>query len=224
MTAQDSAVSIRGLCKSYEEGGTRRMVLDQVEADFQAGAMHAVMGRSGSGKTTLLNLIAGLDTADAGTIDIGGVAMTGLDERQRTLLRRRHIGIVFQFFNLIPSLTVAENVMLPLELNKLDDRVRRVQQALRSVELEARRNSYPAALSGGEQQRVAIARALVHRPRLIVADEPTGNLDERSARKVIETLSQARGQFTVVIVTHSMEMARHCDHKWQLKLGALETL
>ena len=218
------AVSVRGLCKSYLEGGRKRLVLKDAEADFESGAMHAIIGRSGSGKSTLLNLIAGIDVPDTGAIEAAGAAIAGMDERQRTLFRRKNVGIVFQFFNLIPSLTVAENIMLPLELNKTSNRVRRTQEAVESVGLSDRYHSYPAALSGGEQQRVAIARAVVHEPRLILADEPTGNLDEAAARNAIATLAKVRNRCTVIVVTHSMELAEHCDCKWQLRSGAIERL
>ena len=224
MAGDSYAVSIRGLFKSYSEGGRKRPVLKDVNADLQCGAMHAIIGRSGSGKSTLLNLIAGIDVPDEGEIEAAGCKMTGLDERRRTLLRRKNIGIVFQFFNLIPSLTVSENIMLPLELNNESDRADRVREAVENIGLSDRCHSYPSALSGGEQQRVAIARAVVHQPRLILADEPTGNLDERAARKVVATLAEAKRQCTVVVVTHSMELAEHCDCKWLLRSGTIGLL
>jgi len=215
------AVSIRALSKSYPEGIDRRTVLNRVDADFEAGLMHAVVGRSGSGKSTLLNLVAGVDQPDSGTIRVNGQDMTAMDERSRTEFRRENIGIVFQFFNLIESLTVAENVMLPLELNKQAHREERTREVLHQVGLGDRGESFPATLSGGQQQRVAIARAIVHRPSIIVADEPTGNLDEISAREVISTLAQVHGQSTVIVVTHSVELAEKCSRQWLLRGGEI---
>lgn len=215
------AVCIRGLRKSYLEGEVRRHVLTDLNGDFAAGEIHAVEGRSGCGKSTLLNLIAGIDVPDKGEIWLAGEPVHDMDERRRTLLRRRNIGIVFQFFNLIPTLTVAENVMLPMELNKESGRKRRVQELLERVGLEDRSRSYPSSLSGGEQQRVAVARAVAHRPLLVLADEPTGNLDDSAARQVLGTLAELRGQCTVIIVTHSEETARVASSRWRLRAGQL---
>ncbi len=219
-----ASVSISGLCKCYLEGGHNRVVLNDTNATFEAGVMHAVTGRSGSGKSTLLNLISGIELPDHGTVEVAGHRVTGLSERQRTLLRRREMGIVFQFFNLIDSLTVAENVMLPLELNGASNRTERTQKALDRVGLSVRAESFPAVLSGGEQQRVAIARAIVHQPSLILADEPTGNLDEDSAAHVLTALAELRGDSTVIVVTHSLELAANCDRQWHLRAGKIEPL
>ncbi len=215
-------ILIRALSKSYLEGVHNHVVLNDVNVEFESGLMHAVTGRSGSGKSTLLNLIAGIDLPDSGTVSIAGHNVSGLNERQRTLLRRRKIGIVFQFFNLIESLTVAENVMLPLELNNEPDRTQRTNEALDRVGLGSLNQRFPAGLSGGEQQRVAIARAIVHRPSLILADEPTGNLDDDSAQQVISTLDDSRGESTVIVVTHSMELAERCDQQWELRSGQID--
>ncbi len=221
MTVESDAVSIRKLNKSYLEGGHERKVLNDINADFESGLMHAIVGPSGSGKSTLLNLIAGIDLPDDGTITVAGRKITELSEKQRTLLRRRHIGIVFQFFNLVNSLSVAENVMLPLELNNISDQSKRTNEALDRVGLQSRGASFPSVLSGGEQQRVAIARAVAHQPSVILADEPTGNLDEHAANQAFTTLAQARGQSTVIIVTHSTELAKRCNRQWQLRAGQL---
>ncbi len=221
MSETIASVSIRGLSKSYLEGGQTRTVLNDVDADFEAGVIHAISGRSGSGKSTLLNLIAGIDRPNHGRIQVAGHRVTELNERQRTRFRRRNIGIIFQFFNLIDALTVAENVLLPLELNREKNRLARTLEALNRVGLIDRRDSFPTVLSGGEQQRVAIARGIVHRPRLILADEPTGNLDESSAETVLATLAKSRGHSTVIIVTHSPELAAKCDRQWQLRTGKL---
>ncbi len=222
MVETSQNVLIHALSKSYLEGDHNHVVLNGVNAEFETGLMHAVTGRSGSGKSTLLNLIAGIDLPDSGTVSIAGHNVSGLNERQRTLLRRQKIGIVFQFFNLIESLTVAENVMLPLELNGEPDRTQRTNEALDRVGLGNLSQRFPAGLSGGEQQRVAIARAIVHKPSLILADEPTGNLDDDSAQQVISILDESRGESTVIVVTHSIELAERCDRQWELRSGQME--
>jgi putative ABC transport system ATP-binding protein len=213
------------LSKSFQEGKSRRRVLENVSASMQPGEITAILGRSGSGKSTLLNLISGIDEADAGTIWLSGQSLTGMDERRRTLFRREHIGFVFQFFNLIPTLSVWENVVLPLELGGSLDRpgVERANELLDSVGLLDRRSSFPDRLSGGEQQRVAIARALVHDPLLVLADEPTGNLDESTGQLVIELLEKLsrRAGKNLVIVTHSQEAARIADRTLRLQSGIL---
>ena len=222
MTTGSDSILIQGLSKTYLEGAHQRQVLNNVNAEFEVGKVHAVVGRSGSGKSTLLNLVAGIDLPDAGLIQVAGLNITDFDERQRTLLRRQHIGIIFQFFNLITSLTVAENVRLPLELNGQSNSAQRARQALDRVGLGDRSDSFPLVLSGGEQQRVAIARAIVHQPSIILADEPTGNLDDTAAAQVFLTLTNTRGGSTVIIVTHSMELAKQCDYQWHLHSGQLQ--
>ena len=222
MTTGSDSILIQGLSKTYLEGAHQRQVLNNVSAEFEVGKVHAVVGRSGSGKSTLLNLIAGIDLPDAGLIQVAGLNITDFDERRRTLLRRQHIGIIFQFFNLITSLTVAENVRLPLELNGQSNSAQRARQALDRVGLGDRSDSFPMVLSGGEQQRVAIARAIVHQPSIILADEPTGNLDETAAAQVFLTLTNTRGGSTVIIVTHSVELAKQCDYQWHLHSGQLQ--
>ena len=221
MTTGSDSILIQGLSKTYLEGAHQRQVLNNVSAEFEVGKVHAVVGRSGSGKSTLLNLVAGIDLPDAGVIQVAGLNITDFDERRRTLLRRQHIGIIFQFFNLITSLTVAENVRLPLELNGQSNSAQRARQALDRVGLGDRSDSFPMVLSGGEQQRVAIARAIVHQPSIILADEPTGNLDDTAAAEVFLTLTNTRGGSTVIIVTHSMELAKQCDYQWHLHSGQL---
>ena len=222
MTTGSDSILIQGLSKTYLEGAHQRQVLNNVSAEFEVGKVHAVVGRSGSGKSTLLNLVAGIDLPDAGVIQVAGLNITDFDERRRTLLRRQHIGIIFQFFNLITSLTVAENVRLPLELNGQSNSAQRARQALDRVGLGDRSDSFPMVLSGGEQQRVAIARAIVHQPSIILADEPTGNLDDTAAAEVFLTLTNTRGGSTVIIVTHSMELAKQCDYQWHLHSGQLQ--
>jgi putative ABC transport system ATP-binding protein len=218
-------LTIRQLSRSFREGDLLHPVLEGLDASVASGESIAITGRSGSGKSTLLNLISGIDRADAGTVDIDGREVTAMAEPGRTLFRRAHIGFVYQFFNLIPTLDVAENVRLVLELNGVGARAARQRAArvLAAVGLGGRAHSAVEQLSGGEQQRVAIARALVHEPRLLLADEPTGNLDEESAREVLPlllTLVRARGT-TLVIVTHDGALARRADRTLELRAGRL---
>lgn len=222
MEHTEVSVSLKGLNKSFTEGERTRDVLVDLNADFEAGKFHVILGRSGSGKSTLLNLISGIDMPDSGTVQVAGTILNEISERERTLLRRKSIGFIFQFFNLIPSLTVEENVMLPLELLKVENRLDRVQQVLDDVEMGDRMSSYPDALSGGEQQRIAIARAVVHEPELILADEPTGNLDDTTAEQVLKILTGITHQRTVLLVTHSQEAAHKADCKWILRSGKFE--
>jgi len=215
----------QGLTKSYYEGDVRRPVLQNAHAEFQPGEITAILGKSGSGKSTLLNLISGIDAPDAGQIWVGGQDLTALSERDRTLFRRARIGFVFQFFNLIPTLTVGENVSLPLELNRIPrpHAHKRAQAMLAAVDLLDRWQTFPEKLSGGEQQRVALARALVHDPLLILADEPTGNLDEETGAQVMSLLARlAREQNrTLLMVTHSLEVVSHADRVLRLSHGQL---
>jgi putative ABC transport system ATP-binding protein len=217
-------LTIRNLSKSY--GGARpRLVLRDITMDVNPGEYVALMGESGVGKSTLLNLIAGLDEADAGTVSIDGVTITALADAERTRLRRRHIGFVFQAFHLLPHLTIAQNVALPLALNgaPADGRAARVGQMLEAVGLAAAAASFPRELSGGEMQRVAIARALVHRPRLLLADEPTGNLDQDSAAQVLALWREQvrRESGAGVIVTHSPLAAATADRVLTLTAAGL---
>jgi putative ABC transport system ATP-binding protein len=213
------------LTKSYYEGDVQRMVLQNAHAEFQPGEITAIVGKSGSGKSTLLNLISGIDAPDGGQIWVDGRDLTALSERDRTLFRRARVGFIFQFFNLIPTLTVGENVSLPLELNRVPrpQARQKAQDMLEAVSLLDRWETFPEKLSGGEQQRVALARALVHDPLLILADEPTGNLDEETGAYVMSLLARlAREQNrTLLIVTHSLEAASHADHILRLSHGQL---
>ncbi|HSL42481.1 MAG TPA: ABC transporter ATP-binding protein, partial [Anaerolineales bacterium] len=213
------------LTKSYHEGDVRRVVLQNAHAEFQPGEITAILGKSGSGKSTLLNLISGIDAPDSGQIWVDGQELTSLSERDRTLFRRARIGFVFQFFNLIPTLTVGENVSLPLELNRVprEQAREKAKDRLAAVDLLDRWNTFPEKLSGGEQQRVALARALVHDPLLILADEPTGNLDEETGTQVMSLLAGlAREQNrTLLLVTHSQEAASHADRILRLSHGQL---
>jgi putative ABC transport system ATP-binding protein len=219
-----SAVRLTTVRKFFDEGNRRREVLDDVSFTVAAGELVALVGRSGSGKSTLLNLIAAIDRPDAGRIEVAGVELGGLSERERTLFRRRRMGFVFQFFNLLPTLTVEENLLLPLELvgRAGDAGARRgARDLLAAVGLADRSTSFPAELSGGEQQRVAIARALVHDPALVLADEPTGALDDETGDAVLALLvSLARQKHkSVVLVSHSAKVARAADRVLFLDRG-----
>ncbi|MDA8362461.1 MAG: ABC transporter ATP-binding protein [Gammaproteobacteria bacterium] len=216
-----SVVSLRGVERSYREGDQTRTVLRGVDLDIQPGEWVALVGRSGCGKSTLLNLISGIDRPDHGDIWLDGVNIARLSERERTLFRRRHIGFVYQFFNLIPTLTVEENLLLPIELNRLDQT--RARKLLAAVGLEERHAAFPDRLSGGEQQRVAIARALAHDPLLLLADEPTGNLDRKTGEQMLQLMeSLARtNRRALLIVTHSYEVARRTDRVLTLENGRI---
>jgi len=225
MSENPSFIRLDSLSKSFEEGGQMRTVLHEAEAEFARGEFVAIVGKSGSGKSTLLNLISGVDLVDGGDISVNGQRLTALNEHQRTLFRRQNIGFIFQFFNLIPTLTVWENVILPLELAGVDngEARRRAEVLLEAVGLLDRRDTFPDRLSGGEQQRVAIARALVHDPLLVLADEPTGNLDEETGRQVmvlLDRLTRQNGK-NLILVTHSNEAAAYADRILTLRDGKL---
>jgi putative ABC transport system ATP-binding protein len=220
-----AAVRVEGLTKVYEESRSGRAVLRDVNATFYTGQFSVLLGRSGSGKSTLLNLISGIDLPTSGEVWIGDVNVTRLSERERTLLRRRDIGFIFQFFNLIPTLTATENVALPLELGGMNQKQAstRATNLLERVGLANRMTDYPDRLSGGEQQRVAIARALAHEPAIILADEPTGNLDEETGQTVLTLLLDLVRESgkTMIMATHSLEIVPHADHVFRMTEGHL---
>ncbi len=214
-------LSLQSLDYEYQEGKRSRCVLEQLDLEVKRGQCVAIMGRSGSGKSTLLNLISGIDLPTSGRILIQGMDLSAMDEHRRTLFRRRHIGFVYQFFNLLPTLTVRENILLSLELNGLPGT--RADEMLQAVALEARAGSFPDRLSGGEQQRVAIARALAHEPLLVLADEPTGNLDQESGTEALALLDRLVRQagHTLIMATHSSEAAAMADRILLLRNGRL---
>jgi putative ABC transport system ATP-binding protein len=220
-----AVVSLQAVTKSYREGETERRVLSRIDASFAAGEFIVLLGKSGSGKSTLLHLVSGIDLPTEGEVHIMGQRLRGLSEEARTLLRRDHIGFVFQAYNLVPTLTVEENVSLPLELRGEAGPTGRdrVRSLLERIGLAGRAESFPDLLSGGEQQRVAVARALVHRPALVLADEPTGNLDERTGADILDLL-QGLGheeRQTVLVVTHDRDVVARADRVFMLEHGVL---
>ncbi len=222
-------ITLNHVTKSYQEAGATRLVLNDISAEFGCGEFVVLLGKSGSGKSTLLNLIGGLDTPTAGEVLIDGQSLTRMSDHERTLFRRRHFGFVFQAFNLIPTLTVEENVMLPVELanghRPTSAIARRAHELLASVGLESRARSFPDRLSGGEQQRVAIARALANDPLVVLADEPTGNLDADTGKRVLDLLDQLtrRAGKNLVMVTHSEEVIGVADRVLRLRDASLST-
>ncbi len=218
-------IRLENLSKDYTEGGQTRAILRACSAEFEAGTFVAIRGRSGSGKSTLLNLIAGIDVPTSGDIYMDEVCVTRLSARARTLFRRDHLGFVFQFFNLIPTLTVLENVLLPAELASRDGAGARAQALalLDRVGLADRLAVFPDKLSGGEQQRVAIARALLQNPRLVLADEPTGNLDAKTGDEIMALLDEMtrRAGKTLIMVTHSRQIAARADRVLTIQNGQL---
>jgi putative ABC transport system ATP-binding protein len=217
-------IRARGLTKAYAEAGRRHEVLRGADLDIGAGEFVVVLGRSGSGKSTLLNLLGAMDVPTDGELSIDGQPVGRLDELARTLFRRRRVGFVFQAYNLIPTLTVAENLRLPLALNGREEDAReRVESQLDALGLAGKAGRFPDQLSGGEQQRVAVARALIHEPALVIADEPTGNLDLETGRQVLDLLdrmTRVAGK-TLVMATHSREVVGMADRVLMIEDGRL---
>lgn len=218
-------VELSGIAKSLREGERERVIFRDASLVVGRGEWLFLLGKSGSGKSTLLNIISGIDLPDSGEITVAGTKLNRLSERDRTLFRRKWMGFVFQFYNLIPTLTVAENVLLPLELAGELTPTNRTKafELLGEIGLADRGGSYPDRLSGGEQQRVAIVRALIHRPALVLADEPTGNLDAETGRQVLDIFHRLVRQTgtTMVLVTHSDEVAQLADRVMTIIDGKL---
>ena len=215
-------IKLEHVTKRYEEAGVERTILNDVSLEIGCGEFVVLLGKSGSGKSTLLNLIGGIDSLTAGDVQVDGKSITQMNDTARTLFRRNHIGFIFQAFNLIPTLSVLENVQLPLELGGKPN-LKRATQLIEQVGLTHRMNAFPDRLSGGEQQRVAIARALVNDPLVVLADEPTGNLDTDTGKTVLElldTLTRKAGK-NLVMVTHSEEVVGVADRVLRLKDGKL---
>ena len=230
---QQSVVNIQGLHHSYKlnqtqkgsDSDNQRFIISNLELSLNAGDITAIVGRSGSGKSTLLNLIGGLEPVQQGTVSLMGRPLNSLSDNERTLMRRQHIGFVYQSFNLIPTLSVGDNITLPLALNGANaaDRAQALQPMLEAIDLQNRESDFPDVLSGGEQQRVALARALIHKPALILADEPTGNLDAQSGRNTLSILTNMVREHNsaMVLVTHSQEVASVAKQVLLMRNGTL---
>lgn len=219
----DSILRVDDLTKTYPSGGRSLTVLDHVNFRIKAGESCAIVGPSGSGKTTLLGLCAGLDRATSGSVVLNGIVLDNLSEDERAKVRNQHVGFIFQSFNLMPTLTALENVMVPMELKGEKGVRERALELLQKVGLADRYSHYPAQLSGGEQQRVSIARAFSNRPTILFADEPTGNLDEETGDTIedlIFNLNREQGT-TLVMVTHDLELAAKTDRIIRMKGGKL---
>jgi len=218
-------IELRHLTKKYREGVIENTVLNEVNLPVYQGELIILLGRSGSGKSTLLNIISGIDLPSGGEVLISNKNLTKFSEQQRTIFRRKHIGFIFQFFNLIPTLTVEENLLLPLELNNKNGKAAQhlTLEMLQYVGLRDRAKSYPDRLSGGEQQRVAIARALIHDPSIILSDEPTGNLDYETGKQIIDILDTIvrKNKKTMIMATHSQELIGLADRVFSIREGKL---
>ena len=216
-------LELQGLYKSYFDGSGDHHILKGADLNIEKGETVAILGSSGSGKSTLLNLIAGIDLPDQGEVRIEGKSLGQMSEKNRTLLRRRTMGFVFQSFNLIPTLNVYENLLLPLELNQISKNSGIISQMLEALGLKGREESHPDRLSGGEQQRVAIARALMHQPSLLLADEPTGNLDAETSQETLKLINHLvhRSRTTMIMATHSQEVIEWVDRVLGIEDGKL---
>jgi ABC-type lipoprotein export system ATPase subunit len=223
--SRNGAVRARGLRKTYRDGARVITVLDHVDLEIESGALAAIVGPSGSGKTTLLHLLGALDTPDEGTVEIAGTDLSTLDGARLARFRNKTIGFIFQFHQLLPDFTALENVMIPSRIagRPAKEALDRARSLLAEVGLEDRSTHYPNQLSGGEQQRVAICRALALEPPLLLADEPTGNLDPATGRRVLDLLLELQGRrgMTGVLVTHNPEAAQRCAAVWRLEEGIL---
>lgn len=227
VATEELLVQLKGISKAYKKGKEQVKVLADLDLDIYRGDFLALMGPSGSGKTTLLNLLGGLDTATSGELIIGGQRLDQMSSSQLTKWRARHVGFIFQFYNLMPVLTAEKNVELPLLLTNLSSKQRKhhVAAALELVGLSNRAKHYPSELSGGQEQRVAIARALVSDPDLLLCDEPTGDLDRATADEILSLLQTLNRQQkkTIIMVTHDPRAADHANHTWHMDKGSLVT-
>ena len=220
-----AAIALRGVNLSLGGGAARVHILRDIDLNIGRGEAVALLGPSGSGKSTLLMVMTGLERADSGSVVVAGEDLSKLDEDALARFRGKNIGVVFQAFHLIPTMTALENVAVPLELAGVDDAFARAERELIAVGLGGRLSHYPAQLSGGEQQRVALARALAPDPAIVVADEPTGNLDETTGRDIIELLfrGQAERGTTLILVTHDAALAKRCNRVLHMRSGRIET-
>ena len=222
---KNTLIKLNHVSKHYEEGSDNREILTDINAEIKTTEVVSFIGKSGIGKSTLLNLISGIDVCDSGDITIDGVFINKLSDTKRTLFRRKNIGFVFQFFNLVSTLTIEENIALPLKLNKFDPETtnQTVDILLEHVGLLDIKKSFPDKLSGGEQQRIAVARALSHNPKLIIADEPTGNLDTNNSSMLMGLLVSLAKEYgtTIIIATHSDEVLKYSDRIMSIESGIL---
>ena len=221
MTPSNNALSVQNLTRTYTSGGNPLTVLNNVSFDIPTGQTCAIVGPSGSGKTTLLGLCAGLDRPTSGTVTLNGIGIDTLDEDQRAAVRNKHVGFIFQSFQLIPTLTAVENVTVPLELRGESDVTDRATDLLTRVGLQDRLGHYPTQLSGGEQQRVAIARAFINQPHILFADEPTGNLDADTSQTIVDLLFDLNRELdtTLILVTHDLDLASLTQRTIRLRGG-----
>ncbi|MEM7195882.1 MAG: ABC transporter ATP-binding protein [Pseudomonadota bacterium] len=216
---------LREITWGFREGTSDRLVLNRVSLTLFSGEWVSITGPSGSGKSTLLNIVAGIEVPTDGEVHINGECLSNLSEHECTLIRRKHIGFIFQFFNLVPTLTVLENLMLPLQLTSQRADSEIVQQRLNRLGLADRSNSFPDVLSGGEQQRVAAVRASIHKPMLILADEPTGNLDQEAGNKVLDVMEElVDNGISIIMVTHSDSASSRAHQRYELTDGQLAPL
>lgn len=211
------------LCKQYGEGETKLMAVNNVNFEVRRGEFVAITGESGSGKTTLLNCLGSLDRPTSGSIIVNGKDITKLDDKGLSAYRRKNIGFIFQSYNLIPVLNVEENIVLPLNLDNTPPDMEFLEELLRLTGLDQKRQNYPHELSGGQQQRVAFARALIHKPQIILADEPTGNLDSKNSREIISILKSSIKKYaqTLVLITHDGSIASQADRILRISDGVL---
>ena len=219
-----SILKLDNVSKTYQSAGKTLTVLDHISFSIDAGSSLAIVGPSGSGKTTLLGLAAGLDRSSTGTIELNGISLNDLTEDQRAKVRNEHVGFIFQNFQLLPTLTALENIMVPLELRGEKKIRQRALELLDKVGLSLRGHHYPSQLSGGEQQRISLARAFSNNPRILFADEPTGNLDDETSAKIVDlifNLNEKAGT-TLIMVTHNLELANKTDRIIKLKGGRLK--
>ena len=219
-------LEVNNICKTYGSGETAVHALKQVSFSVPKGEYVAIVGESGSGKSTLLNMIGALDTPDSGKVTIGGKDIFSMNDSKLTVFRRRNIGFIFQAFNLVPELTVEQNIVFPVLLDYQKPDRKYLEELLTVLNLQERRNHLPTQLSGGQQQRVAIGRALITRPSLILADEPTGNLDTQNSSEVIALLKEASRKYeqTIIMITHNRSIAQSADRILQVADGVLTDL
>lgn len=219
----EPVLNIRGLTKTYQNAGRELTILDNINLFVEAGITMSIVGPSGSGKSTLLGLCAGLDRATTGSVELNGIVLNDLDEDERAEIRNKYVGFIFQNFQLIPTLTALENIMVPLELRKEKNIRRRALELLDKVGLAQRADHYPVQLSGGEQQRISLARAFSTQPKILFADEPTGNLDEEASNNVVRLLFDLNREAstTLILVTHNLELAAKTQRIVKLKGGKI---